>query len=175
VLSRQMMIRPGYKGSRFVQVTATRHSPRRWLSVREWMLCQSCWLLMRLIFADCSGAAQAGLKWLRRAGFGTTANYKSNDDNIHPLQQLNIGYDAHIRYSTFQFTITPALAKRLPIPGGYYDSNLIFTRAPNGKVDRTSIGISRSEADTRTDAIFISKTHTHTVTQSRFYVLLGET
>jgi hypothetical protein len=130
---------------------------------------------MRLIFADCSGAAQAGLKWLRRAGFGTITNYKSGDNHVHPLQQLDISYEAHIRYSTFQFTITPALAKRLPIPGGYYDSKTIYFCVPDGRVDRKGLGVTRCEGDTRTDAIFISKTHTHTITQSRLYVLLGET
>jgi hypothetical protein len=77
-------------------------------------------------------------------------NYRSNDINVHPLQQLNIVYETHIRYTTFQFTITSALAKRLPIPGGYYDSKMIYTCIPDGRVDRKSISVGRSEGDTRT-------------------------
>ena len=107
---------------------------------------------------DCSGAAESGLKWLRRAGFaGGPTNPPSDVDDAHPLQQLKIVYDPRIRYSTFQYTITPALAKRLPIPGGYYDHGAIYNCIPDGSVEHKSIYMMKDEADTGRSAMLLNK------------------
>jgi len=111
--------------------------------------------------ADCSGIAEAGLKWLRRAGFGTT---NTNVDGVSLLKKLKLAYDPRIRYSTFQYTITPELAKRLPIPGGYDDTGALYACVPDGRVEPKSLYMVRFEGDTRTDLLmlFSSKmTFTH--------------
>ncbi|KAF8221557.1 hypothetical protein L208DRAFT_1327277 [Tricholoma matsutake] len=99
------------------------------------------------LIIDCSGPAEAGLKWLRRAGFGA-ANPHSDGDDSHPLQQLKTVYDPRIRYSTFQFTLPPALAERLPIPGGYHNTGGIYNCIPDGRVEHKSIYAMRYEGDT---------------------------
>ena len=102
---------------------------------------------MVVIPLDCSGPAEGGLKWLRRAGFGAV-NPSADHETVHPLQQLRSSYDPRLGYSTFHFTITPALAERLPLPGGFYSCNAIFCLIPDGK-QRNAIYIMRFERDTR--------------------------
>jgi hypothetical protein len=126
--------------------------------------------LICCILKDCSGVAEAGLKWLRRAGFG-----KANDGNgVHPLQRLKITYDPQIRYSTFQFTITPAVAGRLPIPGGYYNSMGIYACVPDGRVDRKAIATTTYEGDTSADDIVFSKIPTHAISMQSNFVVVPE-
>ena len=98
---------------------------------------------------DCTGASEAGLKWLRRAGFGTS-NHRSDENDVHPLQKLKITYNSNCHSAHFQYRITPALAKRLPIPGGYYESAAIYSYIPHRNPGGLIIGALRSEADIRT-------------------------
>ena len=57
-------------------------------------------------------------------------------DDMNPLQQLKTNtYDPQIRYSTFQFTISPELAERLPIPGGYHDIRAVYSTIPDGRIE----------------------------------------
>ena len=111
--------------------------------------CSSFLFLMCFVNADCSGAAQAGLKWLRRAGFGHVNNVESGGDDSQPLHHLSIVYNPQIRYTTFHFTITPALAQHLPIPGGYHDSKMIYTCIPDKGAVPKSVSVARSEGETR--------------------------
>jgi hypothetical protein len=117
--------------------------------------------MMLLLLADCSGPAEAGMKWLRRAGFGTAPSYSTNpphadaiaeDENLslHPLQRLKIQYDPRLWYSTFHYTITPALAERLSIPGGYHHRRAIYNFLPDARVELRSLYMMRNEGDTRT-------------------------
>ncbi|KAF8219398.1 hypothetical protein L208DRAFT_1418297, partial [Tricholoma matsutake] len=103
-------------------------------------------VLSASLVIDCSGMVAAGLKWLQNSGFGMT-NVHSKSDDVQPLQRFKITYNPNIRYVTFQFTITPALAERLPIPGGYHNSRAIYTCISGGKVDPKIIGIMRTEWD----------------------------
>ena len=119
---------------------------------------------MSQINPDCSGAAEAGLKWLRRANFGTAIpRSRSDGHDVHPLQQLKTVYDPKIRYSTFQYTITPELAKRLPIPGGYYDQGAIYNCIPDGRVESRSIYTLKDEGDTRRHAMSFTTMSTHAI------------
>ncbi|KAF8232122.1 hypothetical protein L208DRAFT_1436786 [Tricholoma matsutake] len=104
-------------------------------------------VLSASLVIDCSGAAEAGLKWLQNAGF-RMAKLHSDIDEVQPLQRLKITYNPKVRYTTFQFTITPALAERLPIPGGYHNSRAIYTCISGGRVDSKILGIMRFEWDT---------------------------
>ncbi|KAJ7073469.1 hypothetical protein B0H15DRAFT_61517 [Mycena belliarum] len=53
--------------------------------------------------ADCTGTTQAGLKWLRKAGFSLPENIRRS-------------YDANLRYTTLNFTVPAELEAKLPIP-----------------------------------------------------------
>jgi hypothetical protein len=62
---------------------------------------------------------------------------------------MKITYDPRVRYTTFLYDITPALAERIPIPGGYYDSTAIYGCFPDPKVDRRGIVTMKCEGDKR--------------------------
>ncbi|KAG7443999.1 uncharacterized protein BT62DRAFT_1078160 [Guyanagaster necrorhizus] len=53
-------------------------------------------------FSDCTGPACAGIKWLRREGFGIAAEYPRRK---LPLDELKIAYDQKIHYSTLHFHV----------------------------------------------------------------------
>ena len=107
---------------------------------------------------DCSGASEAGLKWLRRAGFGTTGVLTRGDD-VHPLQQLKLSYHPIVHYSTFHFTLTPALAERLPIPDGYHNNGVIYSCLSDEKIT----AMVRCGPETRTVVIFSAKLAAHAI------------
>jgi hypothetical protein len=95
--------------------------------------------------------AQAGLKWLQQAGFGTDSSYSSADDSesdihTHPLRRLRVTYDPQILYSTFHFTVPPILAERLPIPSGYSAIQYLYY----SQIVGTAFAISESEGNTST-------------------------
>ena len=110
--------------------------------------------LMIVLPVDCSGPAEGGLKWLRRAGFGTV-NPSADHDTVNPLQQLRSSYDPKLAYSTFHFTITPALADRLPVPGGFDSCNVIYCLVPNGRALGNGIVVLRCEGETRMGVVII--------------------
>ena len=58
--------------------------------------------------ADCTGPAQAGIKWLCRAGIDSAV-----------FNDLKVTFDPKMHYSTCRFDISPSLAEKLPIPGGF--------------------------------------------------------
>ncbi len=66
-------------------------------------------MFMGILSVDCTGPTQAGTKHLQRAGFADKMS----------LEQLRVTFDPKFAYSTVRFVITPSLAKRLPIPGGF--------------------------------------------------------
>ncbi|KAF8891422.1 hypothetical protein CPB85DRAFT_1441025 [Mucidula mucida] len=61
------------------------------------------------LVVDCSGPTQAGIKILHRAGF----------TDKESLSQLKVTFDPKMAYSTLCFAVSPGLAARLPIPGGF--------------------------------------------------------
>jgi hypothetical protein len=93
------------------------------------------------ITTDCTGPGDGGLKWLRRAGFGTA-------EGTHPIEQLKLTYNPQIRYTTSQYTITPSLADRLPIPWGYHKTGGIFNCVPDGRVELRAVYMLKCEGDT---------------------------
>ncbi|KAF7354237.1 hypothetical protein MVEN_01111500 [Mycena venus] len=62
------------------------------------------------LLVDCTGATQAGMKWLGSAGYSLPNN-------------LRCSYKPNIRYATICFSVFPALESRLPIP-----------QSPNGRL-----------------------------------------
>ncbi|KIY70453.1 hypothetical protein CYLTODRAFT_442013 [Cylindrobasidium torrendii FP15055 ss-10] len=86
------------------------------------------------LVVDCTGPAKGGLSWLPHAGF------------LEPVKMDT--YDAKMRYTTFTFHVTPELAARLPVPGGFYrEGGGFVTNHPDSRVDNKYIGILRNEGD----------------------------
>ena len=142
------MIRPGWKESLYVRAMVIRRWVQSWLSVRSSTSLPLFVANVCSTTADCSGPAEACFRWLKGADSKSTNTPSDCEDVVHPLQQLKISYHPQIRYSTFQYTITPALAERLPIPGGYYNNDAIFTCIPDGRVEPKSIYMLKNEANT---------------------------
>ncbi|KAK0466769.1 uncharacterized protein EV420DRAFT_1474205 [Desarmillaria tabescens] len=63
------------------------------------------------LVVDCTGPAAAGLKWLRREGYGFVDTYTKNQ---LPLDQLRIAYDQKLQYSTLKFHVPPELGRKIP-------------------------------------------------------------
>lgn len=53
---------------------------------------------------------------LKNAGYGFAETYPKGKIS---LEDIRLSYDPKMYYSTLELTIPPALAKRLPIPGGF--------------------------------------------------------
>ncbi|KAF9031534.1 hypothetical protein BDZ89DRAFT_621350 [Hymenopellis radicata] len=66
------------------------------------------------LVVDCTGSTQGSIKWLPRAGFGSTRHAEQLS-----LDVLKVSFDPKIRYSTIRCVVTSSLAQRLPVPGGF--------------------------------------------------------
>ncbi|KAJ7103072.1 hypothetical protein B0H15DRAFT_767331 [Mycena belliarum] len=65
------------------------------------------------LVAECTGATQAGLKWLRKAGFSLPEN-------------IRCSYNANLRYTTLNFTVPAELEAKLPIPESARNTMLAY-------------------------------------------------
>ncbi|KAJ6530365.1 hypothetical protein DFH09DRAFT_934243 [Mycena vulgaris] len=81
------------------------------------------------LVADCTGPASAGLKWLKRNGYGYSAICPNGK---LPLDQLKISFDQKLRYSSIMFRITPEFHDRLPIPADAKNTGPIYTFLEDG-------------------------------------------
>ncbi|KAF9031538.1 hypothetical protein BDZ89DRAFT_1063935 [Hymenopellis radicata] len=63
---------------------------------------------------DCTGSARAGIKWIQRAGFGSTHHPEGLS-----LARITDTFDGQMHYSTIRCVVSTSLAERLPIPGGF--------------------------------------------------------
>ncbi|KAH8116326.1 hypothetical protein DFH11DRAFT_1506179 [Phellopilus nigrolimitatus] len=85
--------------------------------------------------ADCSGPAQAGLKWLKRvytelekdASLAATLEHVSN---ALPFDKLTLNYSIAMRARKYRFYVPTEARARLPIPGGYENAGWIFATLP---------------------------------------------
>ncbi|KAF9021118.1 hypothetical protein BDZ89DRAFT_1138208 [Hymenopellis radicata] len=81
------------------------------------------------LVVDCTGPTQAGLKWLQRAGFGAS------------LDSLTVSFDAKMHYSSCRMVVSPSLAKRLPVPGGFDNlGGSVIQLFPDMRKDGTYFG-----------------------------------
>ncbi|KAJ7600423.1 hypothetical protein C8J56DRAFT_846958 [Mycena floridula] len=87
------------------------------------------------LVVDCTGSTQAGLKWLRSAGFSIP------DDIRH-------SYNASLRYVTLCFTVPNALEVRLPIPEAAIGTLAVYTYIEHYK--QTSCFIALIKTDNHT-------------------------
>ncbi|KIJ68613.1 hypothetical protein HYDPIDRAFT_81894 [Hydnomerulius pinastri MD-312] len=95
------------------------------------------------LVVDCTGASQAGLKWLQRAGYGPARSDKTDNN----LEQLSVSYNPGILYSSCIFKLTPDLCARMPIPGGYENVGIFCGLLADPKLDRRLVSAARLEGD----------------------------
>ncbi|KAK0501773.1 hypothetical protein EDD18DRAFT_1347844 [Armillaria luteobubalina] len=97
------------------------------------------------LVVDCTGSASAGLKWLRREGYGVGDTYAKNE---LPLDKLKISYDQKVHYSTLQFHVPPELGRKLPgLPIPYDECGLIYVFVPDSNKDNRCMYSQRIEGD----------------------------
>ncbi|KAJ7779087.1 hypothetical protein B0H16DRAFT_1711427 [Mycena metata] len=87
------------------------------------------------LVVDCTGPIQSGLKWLRSAGFALPEN-------------LRRSYSGNMRYTTINFTVTPELEAKLPIPGLSKDTIMIYSNVPHSTFGCFLLGFSKLEENT---------------------------
>ncbi|PBK60674.1 hypothetical protein ARMSODRAFT_897726 [Armillaria solidipes] len=81
------------------------------------------------LVVDCTGSPAAGLKWLRREGYGIGDTYAKNELS---LDKLKISYDQKLHYSTLQFHVPPELGRKLPgLPVPYDECGMIYIFIPD--------------------------------------------
>ncbi|KAF8811473.1 hypothetical protein BYT27DRAFT_7089460 [Phlegmacium glaucopus] len=95
------------------------------------------------IVADCTGST-VGMKWLERAGYGYTTYYPKG---TYPLDQLRINFDHRMHYSTLRYRVPVSVSNKLPIPGGFGNSGIIYTCHSDHASDGRVIGIIRIDGD----------------------------
>lgn len=66
-------------------------------------VCIAVHFMLLVSFKDCTGMTQAGLKWLKSAGFSLPENTRCS-------------YNGNLHYATLCFTVPPELEAMLPIP-----------------------------------------------------------
>ncbi|KAK0215876.1 hypothetical protein EDD85DRAFT_444658 [Armillaria nabsnona] len=98
------------------------------------------------LVVDCTGAAAAGMKWLRREGYGFADRYGRNQ---LPLDELKIAYDQKLHYTTLQFRITPELGRKLPgLPVPYDECWGIYNNLADSRTENRCIYSGRVDEDT---------------------------
>ncbi|KAK0188415.1 hypothetical protein F5146DRAFT_1139933 [Armillaria mellea] len=97
------------------------------------------------LVVDCTGAASAGMKWLRREGYGQSETYPSGK---LPFEELKIAYDQKIVYSTVQLCVPPELGKRLPgLLASFDRCGLIYVCIADPVLDCRGITLQRIEGN----------------------------
>ncbi|KAK0466719.1 uncharacterized protein EV420DRAFT_1260875 [Desarmillaria tabescens] len=96
---------------------------------------------------DCTGPASAGLKWLKREGYGRSDMYPRGKV---PLEKIKVAYDQKITYSTSSFHVPLELGNRLPgLPASYEKCGVIYICVTDPTLDCRGMHIQRSEGNFR--------------------------
>jgi hypothetical protein len=96
------------------------------------------------------------MKWLRHAGFDSADSDFNDDTSIkHGLDQLKLVYDHKVQYVTFEFSLTPALVKRIPAACEYDTAGFMYGCNADARYGN-NLHVSRVEGDTSTHAIFLT-------------------
>ncbi|KAK0489389.1 hypothetical protein IW261DRAFT_1444751 [Armillaria novae-zelandiae] len=97
------------------------------------------------LVVDCTGAAAAGMKWLRHEGYGFADGYGRNQ---LPLDELKIAYDQKLHYTTLQFRITPELGRKLPgLPVPYDECWGIYNNSTDSSKENRCVYSQRVDGD----------------------------
>jgi hypothetical protein len=100
---------------------------------------------------DCSGRSQCGFKWLSRLGDkareADPKRYPSIPRGKVPIEKTRVKYDIRSNSRTFEFHVTPSMAERMPIPGGYAKAGWLLTFFPQSGLDNRCIVMSKYEGN----------------------------
>jgi hypothetical protein len=96
---------------------------------------------------DCTGPAQAGLKWLRRAGFEVDNADQSSSTSDKPIK---LSYELKSHYSTLRFTFHPSLLERYVPPQHLSESGMLFSCVVEGDSTRDCVHVQRSGRNSST-------------------------
>ncbi|KAF7367480.1 hypothetical protein MSAN_00810900 [Mycena sanguinolenta] len=77
---------------------------------------------------NCTGTTQAGLKWLKSAGFNVPQDIRSS-------------YHANISYVTVCFTVPPELGVRLPIPAALLHTAAVYAYFPHDDAQSSIVAL----------------------------------
>ncbi|KAH7907108.1 hypothetical protein BJ138DRAFT_1137695 [Hygrophoropsis aurantiaca] len=94
---------------------------------------------------DCTGPAQAGLKWLQHAGYGFASDGSSYKKGTLPLDQLSISYNQKVQYFTYVLQVSPELGRRLPTPAKWDEEGVFILAYTDARVDRKFVAGQRIE------------------------------
>lgn len=72
-------------------------------------------IFIEVFQSDCSGASQAGMRWLKRI-----------PEDPAKIGNYKISYNPRMRYKEFFFEVPLSIRRDLPIPGGYDNSEMIL-------------------------------------------------
>ncbi|KAF7324223.1 hypothetical protein MSAN_02533400 [Mycena sanguinolenta] len=108
------------------------------------------------LVADCTGTTQAGLKWLKSAGFNVPQDIRSS-------------YHANISYVTVYFTVPPELGVRLPIPAALQSTASVYIYLPHD--DAQSLIVSLSNVDNNMMQLIFLDTYGHDLPRTGAEVL----
>ncbi|KAJ7451071.1 hypothetical protein FB451DRAFT_1284592 [Mycena latifolia] len=87
------------------------------------------------LIADCTGTTQAGLKWLRNAGFPLPEN-------------IRCSYDANLRYTTLCFMVAPEVEAMLPIPEHAKNKVLVYGTVQDSDYGAYGAALMKTDANT---------------------------
>jgi hypothetical protein len=64
-----------------------------------------------------------------------------------PLEKARIKYDIQSAARTFEFHVTPSMAARMPIPGGYANAGWLLTYLPQAGLDNRCAVMTKYEGN----------------------------
>ncbi|KAF8189174.1 hypothetical protein K438DRAFT_1971821 [Mycena galopus ATCC 62051] len=87
------------------------------------------------LVADCTGTTQAGLKWLKSAGFSLP-------------EHIRCAYNGNLRYVTLCFAVPPELQAILPIPEIPLNAGVVYSHAPHFDLGSSLFGLVKTDNNT---------------------------
>ncbi|KAH7908362.1 hypothetical protein BJ138DRAFT_361040 [Hygrophoropsis aurantiaca] len=96
------------------------------------------------LIIDCTGPAQAGLKWLQHAGYGFSSDGSYKKGTL-PLDQLSISYNQQVQYSTYVFRVPPELGRRMPTPTKWDEEGMFTAVFTDARVEKKLVTGQRIE------------------------------
>jgi hypothetical protein len=123
-------------------------------------LCPSLSAILRLnsCFADCTGPALGGLRWLQNLSSASTTETQ-NQKSALSLDALKVTYDPKMSYSTCEFDVPRRLMpslKALGLPGDFDTAGFLYVNFANPRLDCRNVIIGRKEDNFRAHSLFHS-------------------
>ncbi|KAF7344347.1 hypothetical protein MSAN_01915700 [Mycena sanguinolenta] len=105
---------------------------------------------------DCTGTTQAGLKWLKSAGFDVPQNIRSS-------------YHANISYVTICFNVPPELGIQLPIPEALRNTAVVYAYFPHDDAQLSIVAL--ANVDNNMMQLMFMDTYGHDLPRTEAEVL----